>query len=116
MTTMDSDGKITIVRGDTFYLELANIEIDGAIIDWTNYKARFVVKTAIGGKKIMDLSELDGIDLSTSGKMNIEKNAEFMKLLSARNYVYDLEITDPDGIVDTWFNNKTLEIKDEVAD
>ena len=114
MTTMDSDGKITHVKGDTFYVKFINVKNDDVTINWTGYTAKFVVKTAVGGKTIFTLTETAGIDLTTNGTIIIQKSATDMSAIAARSYVYDLQLT-KSGVVDTWFNNKTLEIVDEVA-
>lgn len=115
MTTMDANGKITHVKGDTFYVKLESIKIDDVTINWTGYHAKFVAKTAVGGTKIIDLSDTSGIDITTNGTMIIQKAAAEMALIKARSYVYDLEVTNPSGVVDTWLNNLPLEIAEEVA-
>lgn len=114
MTTMDSAGNIRHVKGDTFYVKFINVKNDGITIDWTGYTAKFVVKTAIGGKTILTLTQTTGIDLTTNGIIIIQKSATDMSAIAARSYVYDLQLT-KSGVVDTWFNNKILEIVDEVA-
>ena len=115
MTTVDSDGKITHVKGDTFYVKLESIKIDDVTINWTGYHAKFVAKTAPGGKTIIDLSDTSGINITTNGEMIITKTAATMASIGAGAYVYDLQITNPSGVVDTWLNKLPLIITEEVA-
>lgn len=116
MTTMDSDGKIVHIKGDTLYIKLQNIKNDGVTVDWTGYTVKFVVKTAPGGKIILTLTQAagDGIDITTNGTMIIQKAAADMALIPARSYVYDIQVTKA-GVVDTWFNNLPFIVTEEVA-
>lgn len=114
MTIMDSDGKITHVKGDTLYIKLQNIKIGGVTVDWNGYTIKFVVKTAPGGKEVITLTNDAGIDITTNGTMIIQKAAEEMALIPTRSYVYDLQVT-KSGIVDTWLNNLPFIITEEVA-
>lgn len=105
MEIMDADGKITITEGNTLYIELTDIKINDVTINWTGYHVNFIVKTAVGGKTIIDLSDTSGIDITVNGVMKISKSAAQMASIKARDYVYDLKLTDPSGVVHTWLNN-----------
>jgi len=118
MTTIDRKGNITHTKGDTFALTLFDVKLDDVLIIFAGWKAKLVVRTTPDAvTEILALTETAGIDLSTKGQVAIMADAAaIMKDIPARNYyVYDLEITDDEGNVDTWFSNKRFTITEEVA-
>jgi len=109
MTVIDRDGNITHVKGDTFGLTFIDVKLDGVLINWVGYKMELVVRTSAGSSVVvLELTEVSGggIDLSVNGQIVMIKSATIMKTISARDYVYSWKVTNPSGIVDTWFSSK----------
>lgn len=115
MTTMNSSGDITTTKGDTFLIPFTNVQSGGSDIDFTGYTARFMVRTSPKeSSPVLSLDETNGIDLSVAGQITITAPPASMNMVP-RSYVYDLEITDDSGVVQTWFNNRKFTVTDEVA-
>lgn len=115
MTKIDTQGNITHIKGDTFALTFSEVKLDGVTIDFTDYTIKFVVKDSSRVNTILSLTEADGIDITTNGQIALEASAAIMAEIPAKNYIYDLEVTDADGNVDTWFNGKKFTILQDVA-
>lgn len=115
MTTIDTNGNITHIKGDTFALTFTSVKQDGVTINWTGYTMKFTAKEYPGATPIISLTQTSGINLSTNGQISIRESASTMAGITPKNYVYDLEVTDASGNVDTWFNNKNLTVLQDIA-
>jgi hypothetical protein len=92
---------IKVYQGATF--ELApQWKIDGKYVNVTGYTANMIVRnspTSTGS--IVTLSSANGRILTgtTDGKFTLQLTAAETGALAAGQYVYDLEVTSPGGIV-----------------
>lgn len=105
MTTMDENGNIRHIAGDTFDLHLVDIKEDNIVINWAGWKHSLKVFKQIGGITIFSLDETDGIDITIPGVLRFRKGKEYT-VIPTGVYHYDWITTRPDGTVETWFNNK----------
>ncbi len=115
MTTIDTSGNITHVKGDTFSLTFTLVKQDGVTINWTGYTMKFTVKEYPGATSVLSLTHTSGINLLTNGQISISASASIMSAISPKNYIYDLEVIDASGNVDTWFNNKNFTVLQDIA-
>ncbi len=101
---------ITAEQGATWSLTLT-WKIDGAPVDLTGYSARMQVRrTHAAADAILSLTSDDGITLGgEAGTITLTATAAAMAAITARAYVYDLELVSPDGTVTrlvegTWYH------------
>ena len=115
-TWMDKDGNIHAVKGDSFDLMLYDIvDSNGATINFNGWTALFQARVFPNDETVvLEMDETDGIDLSIPGVIRITKDAEEM-ILSAKEYYYDLQMTEPEGHTATWFNKKKILMEGDVA-
>ena len=88
-------------QGSTFTLA-PQWKIDGNYVDVTGYTAAMDVKnSATSVSSIIELSSSNGrITVgTTNGKFTLNLSAATTTALAAGQYVYDLEVTSPGGVV-----------------
>jgi hypothetical protein len=114
MTHIDAKGNIIHTRGDSFSITIYDILIDGVQPpSWLNWKVSFQVKINPKAEtKIIDLNETDGIDLSVPGMFIITKKD--MNNIPVQNYVFEIQVTDPNGFISTWLQNKSFVVTEDV--
>lgn len=105
MTTMDENGNIHHVAGDTFDLNLVDIKEDDVVINWTGWKHELKVFSAAGKTTLLSFTEESGIDVSIPGALRFKKLPNEITLTTGQ-YYFDWTVTRPDGTVETWLNNK----------
>lgn len=106
MTTMDENGNIHHIAGDTFDLHLVNIKEDDVAINWTGWKHELKVFTAAGKTTLFTFTETSGIDTSIPGTLRFKKLPNEITQTAGQQLYYDWIVTRPDDTVETWFNNK----------
>lgn len=92
---------IKVYQGSTFSLA-PQWKIDGTYVDVTGYTAAMSVKNSpTSTSSIIDLTSANGrITVgTTNGKFTLALTATQTTALTAGNYVYDLEVTAPNGTV-----------------
>ena len=92
---------IKVYQGSTFSLA-PQWKIDGTYVDVTGYTAAMSVKYSPSSvSSIIDLTSANGkITVGTTdGKFTLALTAGETTALAAGNYVYDLEVTSPGGVV-----------------
>jgi hypothetical protein len=90
-----------VYQGSTFSLT-PQWKIDGTYVDVTGYTAAMSVKYSPSSvSSIIDLTSANGkITVGTTdGKFTLALTAGETTALAAGNYVYDLEVTSPGGVV-----------------
>ena len=90
-----------VYQGSTFSLR-PQWKIDGTYVDVTGYSAAMSVKNSpTSVSSIIDLTSANGrITVGTTdGKFTLNLTAATTTGLAAGNYVYDLEVTSPGGVV-----------------
>jgi hypothetical protein len=90
-----------VYQGSTFSLA-PQWKIDGEYVDVTGYTAAMDVKnSANSATNIVELSSSNGrITVgTTNGKFTLNLSAATTTSLAAGQYVYDLEVTSPGGVV-----------------
>lgn len=90
-----------VYQGSTFSLA-PQWKIDGTYVDVTGYTAAMAVKNSPSSvSSIIDLTSANGrITVGTTdGKFTLALTAAQTTGLAAGNYVYDLEVTAPNGTV-----------------
>lgn len=113
MIAVDDNYNITIVRGDSGYVKLSLVEIDGEeevpYIPKEGETLRFAMAKKYGATE-EDCLILRPIDVST---LKLYFHPEDTKNLKFGDYKYDLEFTNEDGFVDTILK-ATFRIDEEV--
>jgi hypothetical protein len=92
---------ITVYQGSTWVLE-PQWKIGSSYVDVTGYTAAMDVRYAPSSTtSIIELTSSNGriIVGSTNGKFTLQLDNQETAALPAGSYVYDLEITAPDGTV-----------------
>lgn len=92
---------IKVYQGSTFSLA-PQWKIDGTYVNVTGYTAAMSVKNSpTSVSSIIDLTSANGrITVGTTdGKFTLNLTAAETTALAAGNYVYDLEVTAPNGTV-----------------
>ena len=95
---------ITLTRGDTFVADVSM----GNYIPVEGDKVRFAMKA-----KYTDETPLLLVDIPID-TMQLVLNPEDTKNLNFGNYVYDIQLTKANGVVDTFITKATLKITEEV--
>jgi len=117
-TKILKDGTIEAIRGDSFVLSL-KIQKDGVDVNFDGWKAKLQVRTDPESEdKVIDIDEESGIDLSVPGFITITIDKEEMDFEPRSGddaYVYDLEMTDNNGIRKTWLFNKKFNFYRDTA-
>ena len=92
----------TTVQGDTFHSEPV-WKINTTPVNVTGYSALMQIKRAVDGTLIIELSSANGriIVGTTDGKFTLNLTAAQTSALPMGNFVYDLQLTAPDGTVTT---------------
>ncbi|MBK8159116.1 MAG: hypothetical protein IPK59_10240 [Rhodospirillaceae bacterium] len=105
----------TCQQGDTFerVLELHQNSFEGATLPLDGFTARMQIRDGIAGEVALELStEAESIEIEAEeGRIRLILEPAATATLSVdcdpgifppvKNYVYDLEITNPDGVVTT---------------
>ena len=105
------DNTITITRGDTLETEI-RIEVESGrdYVPAVGDKIRFALKSAYSDVAPIIVKDIDPND------MILHLDAEDTKQLPARRkpYVYDVQLTTPDGWVDTFIACAEFYVTEEV--
>lgn len=107
---------ITCRKGDTFQLILNVKDSAGSNIDfslYTDIKLQVRPHDEDTATPIIDMG-LSAWDTATVGQVTGTHSAADMSAVEAGVYVYDLEFTDANGIVATWFYG-IFKINDDVT-
>ena len=104
-----SGSTITMTRGDTFSASVVIHNPDGSEYrPKTGDKVRFAVKKKVSDSNVLLIKN---IPISTM-KLVIEPNDT--KMLEFGKYIYDMQLTTAEGVVDTFITTATLNITEEV--
>lgn len=88
-----------VPQGATF-TRTFTITIDGVAWDFTGYTAAMMVRESFDSVlPALSLSDGDGIALNSSGEITVTITATQTEDLAAGSYVYDLEVTAPNGTI-----------------
>lgn len=100
---------ITLTRGDTFNAIISINQSDGEpYIPVEGDKIRFAMKTTYDdAEPILDIN----IPIDT---MTLTLNPEDTKGLKFGKYVYDIQLTKANGVVDTFITKASIRITEEV--
>ncbi len=101
---------VVVYRGDTWIRNWSiTKKTDGTPVDFTGAVARLQVKTDVENKAaVIEATTVDGDNLYfveplTSGSLRLEMSAEKTALLIPHTrYVFDIEVTFPNGFVKTY--------------
>ena len=108
--------EITLTRGDTLLLKV-NITKDGeTYIPEAGDKIRFALKHRTLKADKSDYTDMSPLILKEIPieTMLLQLDPEDTKGLAFGNYVYDIEITFPDGVVDTFITKEKFKLTEEV--
>ncbi len=100
---------ITMTRGDTLLVNVDIIDEDGNIfmpVEGSN--VRFAMK-----EKIDDLTPVLTKDIPID-TMTLRLDVDDTKRLAFGRYIYDIQLTTPEGDVDTFIAKATLRLTEEV--
>lgn len=90
-----------VYQGSTFTLK-PRWKIDGQLVDVTGYNANMIVRNSpTSTSSIVTLSTANGriVVGGTNGEFVLSLSATQTTALAAGQYVYDLEVTSPGGVV-----------------
>jgi hypothetical protein len=90
-----------VYQGSTFTLR-PRWKIDGTYVNVTGYSANMIVRNSpTSATAIVTLSTANGriVSGSTNGEFVLSLSAAQTTALAAGQYVYDLEVTSPGGVV-----------------
>lgn len=100
---------ITLTRGDTFIGTVSATQKNGEPYEFvTGDKVRFAMKS-----KYTDAEPILNIDIPID-TMELVIKPEDTKSLKFGNYVYDIQLTKANGIVDTFITKASIKITEEV--
>lgn len=105
------DNTITITRGDTLETTVGiSLQSGESYVPAVGDKIRFALKSAYRDNDPLIVKAIPNDTLI------LRLEAEDTKLLTARRnpYVYDVELTTPDGTVDTFIANGSFYVLEEV--
>lgn len=117
---MESNSNIAAVlniihkRGDTFTRELT-VNRNGDPMDLDGYSARMDIRSENGkGSAVLTISTEDYITVlgENNNVLKITVPAELMEFPAANTYKYDIELTSPSGIVQTWIEGMFRLVQD----
>lgn len=106
---------VEIFRGDT-WVRVWTITVDGAPLDLTGASARMQLRQAAADETaLLDVStgteDLVIQDPPTSGVISLRTQTDG---LTAGKYIFDLQVTFPDGTIQT-YEQETLKVKQDVT-
>jgi len=95
--------------GDTLVMEITPKDVDGAIIPYSLYTAELQVRAKLKDAAPLLTIPTEDITLSdTSWTIALELTSTQTILLGAGNFIYDLELTDSTGEVNTIISGKIV--------
>lgn len=106
--SIDSSNQITLTRGDTLILHLSLTENESFFEFEPGDAIRFALKSTVEDDEPLIIKDAD-MDTRT-----ITIEPEDTKELPFGQYVYDIEYTSEDGVVDTFITPTTFTISEEV--
>lgn len=102
--------RIKMTRGDTLIVTITIYDADGnEYIPDLSDQIRFALKKDYSDETPLIIKDISPRDM----KLRVE-SSETKQLEQPGSYVYDIQITYGDGVVDTFIHNATLELIEEV--
>ena len=105
----------TLWQGDTWLPGTVTCDVGGTVIDFTGYAAKMEIRTALSGDLITTLTDASGIMLGSDGTIVISMTAAQTNAIAAGEYKYDLQITDTNGAITTYFYGTFTVLSDTTA-
>lgn len=89
-------------QGDSWCPKLIYPSVSGVPVSFSGYTARMEIRTTLSGALIKTLITGSGITLPSTGGVSLYMLATETAAIVAGDYVYDLQLTSPAGIVKTY--------------
>lgn len=103
---------ISIKQGDTFVLNMTWADSAGSPVDLTDCTAKMQFRSAAGGSMLLELSTDNQRITLDAGTIDLLVDAATMSTFVTPKGVWDLQITFPDGTVETILTGTFITIPD----